>query len=272
MKINFHIHTNYSDGAINPSQMVHVMKEKKFDCIALTDHDTAEGNFETSKLCKDCGIKFIPGIEITSYLDSTIGLYDDSYKVHVLGLNISSDQVAIELKRVEERKIEYHKRVMTDFISNSKLNTSIVDFSNRVSCAKLLYSLGAVDSMESAMSIFKVSPYALSIKDTIKCIHSAGGIAIWAHPFLLPKNGGFRITEQEVTKIYQYMREQQIDGMEGFYLQFSQEDQDFLKSICEKNKAFCSTGTDFHADYDFEYDLLDVTGRIDKHLLKALDM
>ena len=68
------------------------------------------------------------------------------------------------------------------------------------------------------------------------------------------------------------MREQQINGMEGFYLQFSQENQDFLKSICEKNKAFCSAGTDFHADYDFEYDLLDIIGRIDNNLLKALDI
>ena len=154
--------------------------EHWYECVCGETVSTKDAHFGgtatcTKKaVCKDCGIKFIPGIEITSYLDSTIGLYDDSYKVHVLGLNINSDQVAIELKRVEERKIEYHKRVMTDFISNSKLNTSIVDFSNRVSCAKLLYSLGAVDSMESAMSIFTVSPYALSIKDTIKCIHSAG--------------------------------------------------------------------------------------------------
>ena len=59
MKINFHIHTNCSDGAINPSQMVRVMKEKNFDCIALTDHDTTKGNLEAHRLCENFDIKFI---------------------------------------------------------------------------------------------------------------------------------------------------------------------------------------------------------------------
>lgn len=270
MKINFHIHTNCSDGAINPSQMVRVMKGKKFDCIALTDHDTTKGNLEAHRLCENFDIKFIPGVEITSYLDESIGLYDDSYKLHILGLGINSSKVGKALKDVESKKIKYHRQIMTGYIPKTILSKCDFDLGNRVSCAELLVSLNVVDSLEKAMSIFKISPYAMSIKDTIDTIHNAGGIAIWAHPFILPKNGGFKITAQDVSKIYDYMNQMKIDGMEGFYLQFSEEDQNFIKEICDTYSAFCSTGTDFHADYEFEYNLLNVRGRYDKNLLETL--
>lgn len=133
-----------------------------------------------------------------------------------------------------------------------------------------LVSQGCFNDVKDAMQLFKVSNYSLSIKQSIELIHKAGGVAIWAHPFILPKNGDFKIKPNEVEKIYEYMRRFNVDGLEAYYLEFSKKEQDFLYKISQIYGGVCSTGTDFHADYPEEYDLLKISGKIDKNLLKLL--
>lgn len=145
-----------------------------------------------------------------------------------------------------------------------------IDISNRVSCVEALVFQNAVDSIDHGMSLFKVSPYAMSIMDSIACIHDAGGIAIWAHPFILPKNRGRKIFSHEVECIYKYMRKLGVDGLEAYYQTFSENEQKFLEELSDKYGGFRSTGTDFHGDSDNEYDLLENIGKYDDRLLKML--
>ena len=49
MKIDLHIHTTYSDGMLNPEQIVDTALECKLNCIALTDHD----NVLSHKIAQD---------------------------------------------------------------------------------------------------------------------------------------------------------------------------------------------------------------------------
>ena len=42
-KVDYHIHTTYSDGASTPTQIIKQAKELQYDEIAITDHDNTEG-------------------------------------------------------------------------------------------------------------------------------------------------------------------------------------------------------------------------------------
>ena len=77
-KWDLHIHSDASDGEMNPEQIILKAKELKIDVIALTDHHTAKNIDEIITLGIANGIGVIPGIEFrTEY---------GSKSVHIIGL------------------------------------------------------------------------------------------------------------------------------------------------------------------------------------------
>ena len=60
MKIDFHVHTFYSDGRHSPEEMVKAALNKGLNGIAITDHDTSEGYNRV----KDYPV--IPGEEVST--------------------------------------------------------------------------------------------------------------------------------------------------------------------------------------------------------------
>lgn len=271
MKINFHIHSSQSDGAFAPKDVIKIMYKNGFSVVAMTDHDTVAGICEAEEICKENNIKFISGVEITTYVPNLLGILDDSYKLHMLGLGIDGIRIEKFLNKHEFMKIQYHTNILMDLGFDETEIKEKCQLDNRVSCASFIVKKGKIDTVDKALSLFRTSPYAPSIEETIQEIHYSGGIAIWAHPFLLPRNGGFRIDKDQFLTIYKYMKPLGLDGLEGYYLQFPEADQDFIESICKVDNLFCSTGTDFHGDYPWEYELLSQEGRTDANLVSALN-
>jgi len=129
VKIDFHVHTCYSDDCSTSLEDVIIYSKKRgLDGVAITDHDTVEGAL---KILEDneSEIIFIPGIEVSTDAG------------HILGINV-------------KRPIEP----------------------------------------------------GLSIEETVKRIHEAGGIAIAAHPSAIYKSG-VGLSEKIVSK--------GIDAIEG---------------------------------------------------------
>lgn len=75
LKLDPHIHSNYSQDAINsPKEIIKKSKEKNLDIIGISDHDTIEGSQVGIKECKnDEEILVIPSIEITSEYGHILG-------------------------------------------------------------------------------------------------------------------------------------------------------------------------------------------------------
>ena len=75
MKIDFHVHTSFSDDAISsPKEVVKAALKKKLNGICITDHDQIKGAAEVLKLAFDLPILIIPGIEITSKEGDILGI------------------------------------------------------------------------------------------------------------------------------------------------------------------------------------------------------
>ncbi len=112
IKIDFHVHTCYSDDcSTSLREVITYSRKRGLDGVAITDHDTIEGALSLLEK-KDSGIIVIPGIEVSTESG------------HILGINIK-----------------------------------------------------------------KPIPPGLSVKETVKRIHEAGGIAIAAHPSAVYKSG-----------------------------------------------------------------------------------
>ena len=80
LKIDFHIHTWYSDGTMSPEEIVEKYAGEEFSTIAITDHEVTDGIREAQEAAKGKGIKVVPGIELATYMDGR--------EIHILGYYI----------------------------------------------------------------------------------------------------------------------------------------------------------------------------------------
>lgn len=75
MKIDFHIHTNFSyDGFSSPQEVVDSSISKGIDCICITDHRETKGAIEALRFAFSKPILIIPGIEIKSREGDVLGI------------------------------------------------------------------------------------------------------------------------------------------------------------------------------------------------------
>ena len=75
--IDLHLHTIFSDGHLEPKEVVELGYQKKISALSVTDHDSVEGLAETSAAAAVLGIEYVPGIELSS---SRLGV-----DFHILG-------------------------------------------------------------------------------------------------------------------------------------------------------------------------------------------
>lgn len=64
LKIDFHVHTLYSDGAGSVRDILRVAEHKGLDGLAITDHDTLEGYFEAESY--NSHLIVLPGYEVVT--------------------------------------------------------------------------------------------------------------------------------------------------------------------------------------------------------------
>ena len=77
---DLHTHTTASDGSFAPEESVRYAKQKGALALAVTDHDTIAGLGRAVAEGERIGQQVIPGIEITTKLESC--------EIHVVGLFI----------------------------------------------------------------------------------------------------------------------------------------------------------------------------------------
>ena len=99
-KVDFHIHTNYSDGQATPVEIVKKAKELEYDMIAITDHDGIDGINEALIAGETAGVKVVPGIELATETEEGIGL-------HILGYYFDHKDLKLNAKLTELRETFY---------------------------------------------------------------------------------------------------------------------------------------------------------------------
>jgi len=75
--VELHCHSNISDGDLSPTDLANECVKSGVQFAALTDHDTTAGLDKFEEICKNNGVGFISGIEITSKVNN--------YDIHILG-------------------------------------------------------------------------------------------------------------------------------------------------------------------------------------------
>ncbi len=189
MRIDLHIHSTASDGALTPGALVEAARAGGLDVMAITDHDTTAGVAEAVAVA-DGRPRVIPGIEVSS----THGGED----LHFLGYFVQPDHPALQHFATEAaRRREDRMAGMVRKLANLGVHISYEDVLEaagdspvgRPHLARALVQAGHVRSVAEAFALYIADggpaflpTELLTPREAIELIHSVGGIAVWAHP------------------------------------------------------------------------------------------
>ena len=106
-KVDYHIHTWFSDGAASPASIVEQAKEHGYEKIAITDHDGTDGVKEALEAGKKAGLEVIPGIELATETRDGVGL-------HILGyyIDIQNKLLKETLDDLKSKRETRNKRLL----------------------------------------------------------------------------------------------------------------------------------------------------------------
>lgn len=185
---DLHIHTNFSDGSSSPEEVVHQAKAADLEIIAITDHDTARGVARAQTEASSCGIRVIPGVELSAFYEGQ--------EVHIVGLFIDPGAPALLKKlkslaaarRVRINEIAAKLALLNVFIDPDEI-TSAVHAPTRLNVAERLCQLGYTSSINAAFARFLkegrpayVPKPFYTIPEAVSLLRQAKGLAILAHP------------------------------------------------------------------------------------------
>ena len=198
--IDLHTHSNCSDGSLTPAQLVQRAATAGVNVLALTDHDTIAGLNEAQREADRCGIRIVPGVEISASWRAQA--------IHVLGLWVDPTSPPL-LERLDSQGELRRVRMRRICATLSKLNLpgeellAVVEaqpgLPTRAHLAAALVAGGHVSRADDAFRKYlgkgKAAHVAAEwppLAEVVGWIREAGGVASLAHPARYSLSAGAR--------------------------------------------------------------------------------
>jgi 3',5'-nucleoside bisphosphate phosphatase len=243
MFADLHLHTYFSDGNFTPEELAALGKTHGLAAMSLTDHDTVEGCARMTAACRQEGIEFITGTELTAE--------QDGVELHLLGyaIDLENGKFLSEAARFQAVRQERIREMA------AKLNEMGVPLQaeavfaiancrspGRPHVARALVQAGLCKNLDDAFERFLkkgraawVPKCKISAGEGIRLIQQAGGVAVMAHP-------GLNKTDDLIPK----MVEQGLDGIECFHTKHSAAASRHYLKLAEEFGLLVTGGSDCH--------------------------
>ena len=262
-QIDLHMHTNKSDGALTPKQIIDEAVKANLQAISITDHDTIDAyTDETIKYAKEQGIKLIVGVEISTK--------SDRCGIHVLGYNfdLNNEEFKQNLDRIRNARHDYLKAVAKKLEAlNYKINVEELDKIKSVTKAHI--SKDIIENEENKEELLKqfghipnkgefietimnencpayVQKVTVTPKEAAEMIRKAGGKVVLAHPVAYANEDNMTVEE-----VQQLINKMKPDGLEAYYI-YTNRNNEYINEIdkwlklAKDNNLFSTIGSDFH--------------------------
>lgn len=266
--IDLHIHSTYSDGTANVIEILKQAQTLKLDTISITDHETCDAYEELSKInVKEFySGKIIEGIELKSRYKNKI--------IDILGYNIDCNKMKTYLQecyketsreKIQEKQLEEFYRYGNEYGLILKPIEDLEwdkkkDWGSRVFYRELKSHeenrLKVPEDLWESFKTFKrdyyhiegkmfynnVSNYYPKLDKILEIIHNAGGLAFVAHIH------EYSWMEDKIEELNEIINNFNIDGIECYYSNFTENQINELINYCHKNNLLSSGGSDYHGD------------------------
>ena len=264
--IDLHIHTNNSDGSDSVIDVLKKAQKHELSYMSITDHESVNGHYELRNIDvkQYFSGKIIPGVELKNYYKDRV--------IDILAYNIDIDKFNEYLEKNYKNKT--HRMLETknlkhlykqakaygltlDPIEEIKWDSdsdwgSVVVYNeikkhpeNEAKVPKDLwesFSNFKKDYVYNRNNMFfldKKDDYP-SPAETVKQVHLAGGVAFLAHVH------EYKWVKDKIQYITELVKNSNLDGIECYYSNFTEEQIKELLEYCKKNHLYTSGGTDYH--------------------------
>jgi predicted metal-dependent phosphoesterase TrpH len=254
--IDLHIHTTASDGTLSPAEVLREAERQGLAAIAITDHDTTAG----VRAALDAGIPpevgFLPGVEISAAPPPSCPMKGS---FHLLGYGFRLDHEPLNrcLERLQDSRKNRNPQILAklrDLGIDLELDAAAMADGGgqmgRPHIAGLLKERGYATSIDEAFDRYignhgpaYVDKYRVPVAEAIELVRAAGGVAVAAHPGVLPLEPGPAF-EAMVAEL----REMGLRGIEVFYPEHSPERMEYYGGVARRFGLVVTGGTDFHGD------------------------
>ena len=244
--VDLHMHSTASDGAVPPAGVVEAARRAGLTAIALTDHDTLAGIDAARAAGESCGIRVVAGTELSA-------VYRER-EIHLLGLHLQrADEVDRRLDEFRQRRrtradeiVRRLNELGVPITTQQVLDQAGRGAVGRPHVARAMVAEGWAADLRDAFDRYLgngrpafVEKQRFLVRDAIRLVHDAGGLAIVAHP-------GAQGTREWVEGLVQL----DIDGLEVLHPSHSAEDVRRLGALVEHFGLVPSGGSDWHGGAD----------------------
>ena len=247
-RYDLHTHTTASDGSLSPTALVQHAKDCEVDVLAVTDHDITLGLSEARDAARQCGIEFVPGIEISvTWSGQTL---------HILGLHIDplAPDLLLGLESIhnfrQERAVEIGRRLDKAGIAGSyagAMQYAGGKIISRTHFARFLVAKGYAKDLRQVFKRYLVHNKPgyvpgkwVSLEQAVNWIKLAGGLAVIAHP------ARYKYSATRLRQLLEEFRDLGGVGLEVVSGSHSADDATRFAQLANKMGFYASRGSDYH--------------------------
>ena len=247
--VDLHLHTTASDGVLSPSEIVRYAREQGLQAVAITDHDTIEGNAEALDEGAKSGLEVISGVEISAQFD--LG------SMHILGFFIDIGNTALKerLSLLQETRAQRNPKMVQrlrklgmELSYDEVLHASGGGQVGRPHVAQVLLKKGYVNTIQDAFDRYLgkgapayVNKFRFDPEEAIGLIREAGGIPVLAHAFTLHIP-----SPHQLDALLGELVRSGLMGIEVFYPEHTKDQISLYKGLAQKHDLLVTGGSDYH--------------------------
>lgn len=250
MSIDLHCHSNVSDGALPPVEVVRLAHENGATMLALTDHDNLAGLPEARAEAARLGLRFVNGVEVSITWNNKV--------VHIVGLNLNDDapefQAALDtlrsgrIERLQQMADKLAKLGIAGAFDGALALAGRADNVSRSHLARFLVQQGHVKNLQQAFKKYLgdgkpacVKHEWASLVDAVSWIRAAGGVAVIAHP------ARYDMSATKMRELIAEFKEAGGVGIEVACSSHSLSERLNYAMLAERFGLYASVGSDYHA-------------------------
>lgn len=249
LNVDLHCHSNVSDGVLTPAAVAARAKAKGVDVWALTDHDEVDGIPEARAAAAQCGLTFVPGVEISiTWAGET---------VHIVGLQIDETNDALikglaatrsgRERRAHEIAAQLAAAGIHGAFEGALKYVGNPDLISRTHFARYILELGICIEIGEVFRKYLTEgkpgyvPHRwATLQEAVTWIRGAGGIAIVAHP------GRYHFSDLAFDAFFNEFKQWGGTAIEVMTGSHTVDQYAYFAKVAKKYGFLASRGSDFH--------------------------